>query len=157
MIAPMSAAAVRAIIGPALQAIDLWSQAAEDLLLGTAAQESGLRNIRQIGGGPALGLWQMEPATHDDIWTNFLDFRPMLAARVRDLLNGAAATTDQLLANPGYAAAMARLKYYRSPQPLPDQGDVSGYAHAWKAIYNTIGGAGTEAEFIGNWSALIES
>ena len=51
------------VIRPALRALDLWSPAAEDLVLGTAAQESGLAYLRQIGGGPALGLWQIEPAT----------------------------------------------------------------------------------------------
>ena len=73
------------VIRPALQAIDLDSLAAEQLLLATALQESDLRNTVQMGGGPALGYFQMEPATHDDIWANFLRYRGALAGKVRAL------------------------------------------------------------------------
>ena len=73
------------VVEPGLSAIGLDSQAARELLLGTALQETGLRNIQQVGG-PALGYFQMEPATHDDIWENFLAYRPDLAARVKALL-----------------------------------------------------------------------
>src|SRR5258708_26545125 len=40
----------------------------------------------QLGGGPAVGLFQMEPTTHDDCWTNFLNFRPVLAGKVKQTL-----------------------------------------------------------------------
>jgi hypothetical protein len=64
------------IVRPALESINLWSQQAEDLVMGTAAQESRLIYLRQLGNGPALGLFQMEPATHNDIWVNFLRWKP---------------------------------------------------------------------------------
>ncbi|HEV2650775.1 MAG TPA: hypothetical protein VGU69_05935, partial [Rhizomicrobium sp.] len=35
-----------------------------NLLLGTAAQESGGTYLAQYPTGPALGLWQIEPNTH---------------------------------------------------------------------------------------------
>ena len=66
----------RLIIRPALKIIGLDFRAAEELLLGTALQESRLTYLHQLGGGPALGLFQMEPGTHDDIWTNYLWNRP---------------------------------------------------------------------------------
>ena len=51
----------------------LVSQEAENLLMGTAAQESALGEyIRQLGNGPALGIFQMEPETFDDIVRNYL-------------------------------------------------------------------------------------
>jgi hypothetical protein len=68
---------VRATIGPVLRQLGLDEyrmQAAEELLLGTALQESGLIYRRQLNNGPALGLFQMEPATHDDIWADFLTY-----------------------------------------------------------------------------------
>ena len=44
---------------------------------GTAAVESRMGTyLRQIGG-PALGIWQVEPATHLDCWDNWLDYRPV--------------------------------------------------------------------------------
>jgi hypothetical protein len=144
---------VRAIIRPAIESIGMWSPSAEDLLLGTAIQESRLTYIRQLGGGPARGLWQMEPFTHDDIWTHFLAFRSALATKVRALGHSA----DELETNHPYAAAMARLKYYRSPLHMPAHGDINGYAHLWKVVYNTAGGAGTEAEFLENYQKALGS
>ena len=57
----------------------------DERLLGTARVESDLRHRRQIGG-PALGLFQMEPATHNDIWESYLKYRAQLAERVQKLL-----------------------------------------------------------------------
>ena len=70
------------IIRPALEAIDLYSKAAEELLLGTAIQESRLVYLKQIGGGPALGLFQMEPATELDLVKNYIWYRPELHAKM---------------------------------------------------------------------------
>ncbi|MBF0148367.1 MAG: hypothetical protein HQL85_19610 [Magnetococcales bacterium] len=70
------------VIRPALQRLGLWSEEAEQLVVGTGIQESGLRHLRQIGGGPGLGIWQMEPKTHADIWDNFLHFRAKLGLKI---------------------------------------------------------------------------
>ena len=51
------------VIKPALLEIELWSEAAEELVLGTAIVESRLSFIKQLGSGPALGFWQIEPDT----------------------------------------------------------------------------------------------
>ena len=73
------------IVRPAIEKIGLWSQEAEDLLIGTAAQESHLGTyLRQLGDGPALGIFQMEPATHNDIHENFLRYKHDLRNRVDD-------------------------------------------------------------------------
>lgn len=69
-------------IRPALARLRLGGAAAERLLLGTALTESGLVHLRQSGGGPARGLYQIEPATHRDLWRHYLAFRPALAARL---------------------------------------------------------------------------
>lgn len=37
------------------------------LVLGIGNKETQYRYLHQIGGGPALGPWQMEPATHNDL------------------------------------------------------------------------------------------
>ncbi len=46
------------------------SDKARFLLLCTAAIESNCGYYIKQVDGPALGIWQMEPATHDDIWEN---------------------------------------------------------------------------------------
>lgn len=132
---------------PALRRIGLWSPAAEALLLGTALVESGLVWLRQRGGGPARGLYQVEPATHDDIWDRFLAHRPGLAGRVGGLA-APQPRVEQLEWNLGYASAIARLVYYRRPEPLPAADDLEALAAYWKAHFNTARGRGRSADFV---------
>jgi hypothetical protein len=144
------------VIRPALQAIELDSAAAEQLLLGTALQESDLRATVQDGGGPALGYFQMEPNTHNDIWTNYLAFHADLAGKVRSLAGVAAGAPNAriLVTNHRYAAAMTRVHYLRVSAPLPAAGDVMAMADYWKDHYNTSGGAGSAEQFVGKWNSF---
>ena len=142
------------VVKPALLSLSRWSEGAEKLVMGTAAQESGLRHTRQLGGGPALGYFQMEPATHDDCWANFINSRPSLRAKLLAIRSGTGAPrasemeTDHL-----YAAAMARVRYMRVPESIPSDG--RGLARYWKTYYNTVLGAGTMAEFVASWNKLL--
>ena len=71
------------IIIPVLSKLDMYSESAANLLLGTAAIESDMGQfLRQING-PALGIYQMEPSTHLDIWQNYLQFREEMLKKVR--------------------------------------------------------------------------
>ena len=138
------------VIEPTLHALELHSPAAVELVLGTAIQESRLTYLKQIGGGPALGVCQMEPATHDDIFDNYLNYRPELRSLVMALtVTGEA---DEMVTNLAYAVAMCRVHYLRVPHPLPEAGDVAGMAAYWKNFYNTPLGAGTVEEYIENWN-----
>ncbi len=144
------------VIRPTLIHLGLDSLAAEELLLGTAAQESGCGQwIVQQGGGPALGVWQMEPATHDDIWGNFLRFQPELTTLVSMLVFAEFPKSTQLVGNLYYACAMARLQYYRSPRAMPPAGDLAAQAAFYKAVYNTPAGAATEAEYVKNAKGVL--
>ena len=60
------------IIVPTLKKIGLHSDAAVQLLLGTAVQESRLMYLKQLKGGPAIGFYQIEVITLNDIYVNFL-------------------------------------------------------------------------------------
>lgn len=135
------------IIDPILKSLALWSPSARVLLLGTALVESRLQYIHQIGGGPALGVYQMEPDTHEDIWVNYLNFKPALADNVIALrllsyraLPSAAA---EMQGNLYYATAMARVHYRRVREALPAHEDAAAMARYWKTYYNTPKGAGT--------------
>lgn len=151
----MDAVAFRdTIVKPALVILDQWSVPAEMLIMGTAAQESRLRFTRQMGGGPALGYFQMEPATHDDCWTSYINFRPSLRGKVlatRTATNAPRAA--EMATDHKYAAAMARIFYMRVPASiLASVTDIAAY---WKLYYNTPLGAGTIGEFISNWNLLL--
>jgi len=146
---------LRSLIDATISRMDMHSPAAVDLLLGTAAQESALGTyIRQIGG-PALGIFQMEPATERDIWGNYLRNRMHMADRVWVVSGVDGPNAHQLEANLIYQIAIARIHYLRVPRPLPDPGDIAGLAAYWKAHWNTHKGEGTEAQFIAAWRRFI--
>jgi hypothetical protein len=141
------------VIRPTLKLLNMGSLAAENLLLGTCAQESRLGTYLKQRNGPALGIYQIEPATHDDLWKNFISFHP-------DLLSTLMAINhypryESLVTDLSYATAIARLVYYRAPEKLPDANDVEGLAAYWKAHYNTPLGKGTVKEFIDNYNSLV--
>jgi hypothetical protein len=131
------------IIDPTLRQIALYSAAASNLLLGTALQESGLVYLHQLGGGPALGLYQCEPATLDDIIQNYLPFHPEIFSRILDLKGTGLPASPALVCNLAYATAICRVHYLRDPAPLPDAADAYGMAMLYKRVYNTPAGAAT--------------
>jgi hypothetical protein len=141
------------VIRPALFIIGLGGDAAEELMLGTALQESGAGKYLSQLNGPARGVWQMEPATFNDLQTNFLASRRALSAAVDGLKAPGLEGVTQLCGNLLYACAMARLVYARHSDPLPAAGDIEAQAEYYKRIYNTAGGAATPAEYVANWKA----
>jgi hypothetical protein len=148
----------RVVIRPSLITIALWSPAAEQLLLGTAIHESQGFRLRKQNNGPALGIFQMEPYTHDDIWKTYLRYHSTLSAQIASLLsNPKANKLHELEFNDKYAAAMARIKYARSKAPLPAVNDIRGMAAYWKRYYNTYLGKGTVKQFISDWNAMMSS
>ena len=147
------------IIRPVLEYLDPvipYSLAAENLLMGTCAQESRLGSYVVQMNGPALGIFQMEPATHIDIWDNYLNYRDGLSSLIEELGTGPAMSNDMLLTgNLYYATAMARVHYYRVPMAMPPEDNVHQLANYWKLFFNTPEGKGTEAEFIHNYNRYV--
>ncbi len=101
------------------------------LLLGTAAAESAFVHRFQLGGGPARGLWQMEPKTASDIFLNYLIYRkryywrvmralykrrywlPFFRVPTRSVLAGGMGYNDL------FACIMARIHYVLARQSPP--------------------------------------
>ena len=143
------------IIYPALEYIGSRYNAAEArfLLLGTAAIESECGHFIKQFEGPALGVWQMEPKTHDDIINN-CDAIPSLSAWLDDLkVSSTSCDHEQIIRSPMYACVMARLKYAMDSEPLPtytadkEQNNKAFYAY-YKRIYNTELGASTYEKWV---------
>lgn len=147
------------VVRPALKTIGLWSPAAENLVMGTAAQESGLRHLHQLKG-PAVGLWQIEPATYRDIWERYLPSRPALSNDLRrwagggNPANNVIPSVELMHGNLFFAAAMCRVFFLRIPQPLPAADDVEALGKYWKTFYNTNLGRGTVAQFIQSYELV---
>lgn len=134
------------VIIPVLESLDMNSPSAVTLLLCTAAVETRLgSHLVQLGGGPALGVYQCEKRTHDDV-VRYLGYNPRMMSRVMywtPKLNH-----SMLVGNLYYATAIARVHYYRISKSLPESDDITGLGEYWKQYYNTPLGAGTVEKFV---------
>lgn len=148
------------IIQPTLRGIGKYSRNAEELLLLTAAQESQLGTyLHQLDNGPAVGIYQMEPATHDDIWTHYLKYNQHLADKILQWeLPRAFEESDakEMAGNMYYATAMARAFYLRFAESLPEYDDVRGMAKYYKKYWNTKLGAATVTETVENYQRYVK-
>ena len=143
------------VIIPALVAIDSYSEEAVELIWQTGAAESLYKTTRQIKG-PARSWFQMERATHDDIWTNYLgpSSRQYLVDGLQEL-SRRPGDFGEMENNPWYAAAMCRIHYLRVPEALPEVDNTIGQAHYWKDHYNTKFGKGTIGGFLEKVTAVL--
>lgn len=127
------------IVRPALQLCGLWSEAAENLIVGTALAESNLNVVTQMGDGPALSFMQIEPDTYNEILRylhrpdNKLLKERVLSACFMDVFPDAKC----LVWNIRLAVLIARLVYWRRHEPLPEKEDYEGMANYHKKHYNT--------------------
>lgn len=142
------------IIRPTLQKLDVAkrgiyvSEVPVHLLLGTILVESQAQYLKQFAG-TALGLYQIEPATREDVHRNFITYHHGLLTAVNGLILQDSFNRDaQLAGNLYYATAIARLIYYRQKEALPEIGDVRGYARYYKKYFNTPLGKAKESDFI---------
>lgn len=137
------------IIQPALDKIAAYSEEAEELLVATLAHESlGGTYLSQIKG-PALGIYQMEAATYDQLWQGFITTRPVL---MRNLLTGCGYVVrpdaSVMVHNLWYATMMARIYYLRVPDKLPAADDLQAIYQYYKSYWNTALGKADEGSFM---------
>ena len=146
---------MRQLVTDTLKSLNLYSDEAVELMLGTAAQESAYGKYRrQLGNGPARGIFQMEPRTFLDIVINFLANKPDLKARIMKLANVDKLDPADLETNDVLATCMCRVHYFRVKEPIPI--DLQGWATYWKKHYNTVKGKGTDIEFMSNYKKYVE-
>ncbi len=145
---------IRNLITRTLKEVNLYSEDAVNLIMGTAAQESGFgKYIRQLGKGPALGIFQMEPNTFNDILINYLPSNPQLIKAIKEATQREVIQPEMIEWDIKLAIIMTRVHYLRVPYPLPST--IDGYAKYWKKYYNTYLGAGTEEEYVRNYNKYI--
>ncbi|MBB2155185.1 hypothetical protein HLH33_02485 [Gluconacetobacter diazotrophicus] len=152
----------RGIVAPVVLDLDIPGDefARVQLMTGIGNAETGYRTRRQVDG-PALGYWQVEPRTHDDLWRNWLCARPALAEVARSYLPSQfedRPDAQALVLSDRYAACIATLVFYRSPVALPPRGNARAQCAAWKAGYNTSLGAGAiDPQHIALFQAAINA
>lgn len=138
---------LRELIRETLKEADLYSEAAEELLMLTAAAESNMGHYIKQTRGPALGIFQMEPATHDDIMFRWRALPKNV--RIADKLSqwqkffGSETSAKRMMYDLKYAIIMCRLKYLMIPAALPDAKDIPALAAYYKKWYNTHLGKAT--------------
>jgi hypothetical protein len=119
------------------------TQVAADLLMATAAVESNLGTWLSQDQGPALGVFQIDPASLLTLITRASPHQTQALYRISTPQSAAAQINTNLL----LAAAICRLYYWQVPDPLPPD-TVSGLWGYYKTFYNSKFGATTESEFI---------
>ena len=145
---------LRNLVKKVITDMDYYSPEAEELILGTIAQESaGGKYLKQLGSGVAQGICQMEKATHDDIVENFLEYKRIIREDIIKASGVPYLDFKFLESNLAYSIAMCRAHYLRFPEAIPKT--LEGQAAVWKRCYNTYLGAGTEEEYIRNYKKYV--
>ena len=147
------------VIRPTLKHLNLWSPTAENLLLGTAAQESGLGEHLKMDNHRALGIYQITPRMHRNIWDNFLASQPDLASKVRGLASQHEFLQHphaELATNLSYATAVALMVYLRRGKPLPSNSkdNPERLGRCWHNNFHSKP-QGTVDEFVSHYNALV--
>ena len=149
----------RQMISLVLDFLELNSLSAIELLMLTAAQESHLGHYLYQIKGPAVGIFQMEPRTEDDIWDRFLSHPKQirLNIKIKSLLpiENTIPDISFLQSNINYQISMCRIFYYRIPEKLPLYNNILELAKYYKKYYNTIKGAATIDEIISNYNRYV--
>lgn len=145
---------INQIIRPANLALGLSSPQAEQLILGTALQETGIQNIKQYGSGPAQGYFQDEPIDFNDLMDNYLTYYQDYLEKLKTLIpDSVEISFSCILGYPIFAAAICRLHYLRAPDAIPL--DLNSQAAYYKQYYNTPNGAATTEEYISKWNTIV--
>ena len=116
----------------------MFSDFASELLVFTCAVESdGGTYLKQIKG-PALGIYQMEPQTYNDLWQNYIRSRSnilMLLSVNFDVYR--MPSEEKMVHDLFYATAMARLLYKRAPKAMPNVVTPEALWEYYKEFWNT--------------------
>lgn len=146
------------VIIPALKDLQLESQVAVDLMLFTCAAESdGGRYLKQING-PALGIYQMEPATYNDIWRNYISGNGRINLIMLSCFDcPSMPPEDRLIHDLRFATAMTRLYYSRIAAPLPLNSDPLLLWYYYKNYYNTKEGKAEQQNALTQYHRFVTS
>jgi hypothetical protein len=152
---------LRRLIKEVLTPVNLYSPEAEELLILTAATESlGGHYLYQIKG-PARGIFQMEPATENDILVNYVRYKSNLRSALKQFINfNVDGTYTYRIDNPlvtslSYQILMARIHYLRDKFSIPEAEDVDALASYWKRVYNTYKGKGVPEKAVNKYLEYI--
>ncbi len=142
---------IKEIAEHALYRLDCYSDDGLALVVRTGMAESGYRALQGYGeSNPAIGFWQIEPATLYDMMRNYIVYRPQYRKALEEL--GMQFKGDDIevsvMANMAVQAGLCRLHYRRDKYPLPSWDCMETQGKYWKRVYNTHKGRGTIKHFL---------
>ncbi len=123
---------------------------AVELLIMIAAHESGLFKYVQQVNGPALGLFQMEPATYKEV----REYMNRSSKRF-EAIKGS--SPERMVIDVRYAVGMARIFLMRFPEALPCATDPQGMARYAKKYWNTEAGKATVSDYRDAYLKCLEA
>lgn len=157
----MTPDSVRNLQRYSLRPLNKWTPQAENMALMISAHESFLgKHLKQIGGGPARGLYGMECGrtksgkhrTEIDIWENYLRYKKGLVEQIEAICGVTGPEPLQVQYNHIYSTIMCRLKLLMCPGNLPS--DIDEMAEYCSKYYNA-GGAGTPEKYKADYLRLV--
>jgi hypothetical protein len=128
-----------------------YSEEAVELLMMVAAHESKLLTyVRQLEGGPALGVYQHEPETIRDLYRVVISKNQKLDFAVAKFVPSAKSLTardysELVETDLRYATVLARVHFMRFKEPIPKGAGMAAYA---KKYWNTEAGSATEDDYV---------
>jgi hypothetical protein len=145
------------IVKSSLNDLMMYSEDAEELMVFTCSTESlGGTYLAQVGG-PALGIYQMEPLTYNDIWQNYINQDPKLNLKmIMSFRCNKMPPEEWLIYDLRFATAMTRLFYARIKEPLPSAKDIDAIWAYYKKYYNTIKGAAVKEDSIQHYHDFVQ-
>lgn len=147
----------RELIKSTLNDLLLYSKEAEELLVFTCAVESlGGTYLYQVNG-PALGIYQMEPTTYNDIWINFISYKNQLGHILYNYFEINRMPEEvRLIYDLRFSTAMCRVFYLRIQEPLPVATDIEAIWLYYKKHYNTFKGKSHKEESIKKYHDFVQ-
>jgi hypothetical protein len=122
-----------------------YKHEAVQLLCMICAHESkGCKFRRQLGGGPARGVLQIEKETHDSVWNNS-DTIDQVAKAL-----GITRDWDNVVDDDVYSIFVGRHLIAMDPHKIPV--DTIGLGDYAKRVWNTELGKATGQKYIDDWS-----
>lgn len=147
------------IIKPCLEAIGDYSETAENLLAGTAAQESLSDQQCYCDQAEGLGIYQITAEKHVETWDKYLIQFPDLASRVRGFASQQQFLKhphSELIGNLSYATVIAWMIYRANGVDTSKMAEVNNLAQLWATHFNNGTGCSRNIDdFIATYRATI--
>jgi hypothetical protein len=146
------------VLVPALSMIGMLSPSSHVLMLGTGMIETNYEYLKQFNDGPALGVFEIEPDTYEDVYRylNRYDNRKLKEVCMAACLYESWPDKEALIYNLRWATIIARVKYSMITERLPLETDAAAMAQYYKKYYNTAEGKAQMPEVISIFEHVIK-